>query len=193
MTQEEFNAKYWAAQPPEVRALAAMPRTSEEEIRARIDAADDLARKGFIIDADIHGYGYDPYTNMVRMRDHGYTWYPARFQTPNYDQAPGVSMPSGVVGWPNRPYNPHAPMPGSIKVSLDPADYPPFDSAPAPPPPVPQGVPGAFTGPKTRGLLVGDNSPAGVKWTDRVTGQVWVKRWYANPFGGSVQWELVGE
>lgn len=197
MTQEQFNNMYWAAQPPEVRALAAMPRTSEEEIGARIDAADDLARKGFVIDAEIHGYGYDPYTNMVRMRDHGYTWYPARFQTPNYDLAPGVAgMPRNVISggtvWPNRPYDPNNPMPGSIKVSLDPADYPPFDKAPEPPPPVPQGVPGVITGRRTRGIIPGDNSPDGTKWTDVTTGRVWVKRFYANPFGGSVQWELEG-
>lgn len=198
MTREQFNEMYWAAQPPEVRALRDMPVGTEKQIQARQDAADKLAQQGFVIDNDIHGYDRDPFMQMIEKRDHGYTWYPARLQTPNYDLPPGVvGLPGNVISggtmWPNRPYDPNKPMPGSIKVSLDPADYPPFDKAPAPPPPIPQGVPGVITGRRTRGIIPGDNSPDGTKWTDVATGRVWVKRFYANPFGGGVQWELEGE
>lgn len=198
MTREEFNEMYWLAQHPEVRALKPMPVSTEKEISARYEAAEKLAKQGFVIDVEIHSYDRDPFLQMIRMRDYGYTWYPALLQTPTFELPPGIAgLPGNVISggsmWPNRPYNPNAPMPGSIKVSLDPADYPPFDEAPAPPPPVPQGVPGVITGRKTRGIIVGDNSPAGTKWTDMATGSVWVKRFYANPFGGSVQWELEGE
>lgn len=181
LTREDFNAIYWAAQPPEVRALKTMPVGNEQQIHARYSAAFDLAKRGFVIDKEIHTYDRDPFTTMVAMRDQGYTWYPALLQNPNYDLAPGVvnGMPGNVISggsvWPNRPYNPNAPMPGSIKVSIDPEDYPPFDAAPEPPPPVSQGVPGAFMGHNLRGLIPGDNSPAGTVWTDEV-GKAWVKR-----------------
>ena len=114
--QAEFNRLYFASKPLRLR----QPVSS--------DVAMELALKGFIVDLEINVYGWDPYLIMSQRQRFGYTWYPNILQ-PIPTIAPGVGVPALA------PYDPLHPPPGSIKVSLDSVDYPPFDPpAPAPPP-----------------------------------------------------------
>lgn len=115
---------YWAAQPPQVRALRAM--TSNEVGLA----AKQLADQGFIIDVAIMVYQWDPVTVMGIRQQEGFTWVPSGNQ-PDIPVMPGLSVP----GLPT--YDPNNPPPGSIKVSINAADYPAFDPPPPPPPPLP--------------------------------------------------------
>ncbi len=63
----------------------------------------------------------------------GYTWVPSALQPP-VTIAPGLTRNPGVVA-----YNPLDPPAGSIKVSTNIADYPPFTPPPQPTPQTPAG------------------------------------------------------
>lgn len=121
---------YWNAQAPAVRALRNLTVNA-----ARIKQAQALAVAGYVIDAQIHGFGQDPLIEMLVRKNQGFTWVPNAMQAP-IQVMPGLTFP----GLPS--YDPANPPPGSIKVSLDAADYPPFDPLP---PPVP--VTAAHIGP----------------------------------------------
>lgn len=130
MTSAFFNQVYWAAQQHEVQALRALGEAPERRIRAQ-----ELAFKGFLIDAQIHAVGLDPYTEMVDRVEAGYVdqvtgrgWVPNMLQA-NVQEAPGILTP-GL-----QPYDPKNPWPGSILVSLSLEDYPPIDPLPKPDPP----------------------------------------------------------
>lgn len=105
-------AIYWAAQPAEIEALWDM------QDDARMARAMELAVKGFSIDKNIHFLGMDPVTIMGLRSLDGFTWVPNAMQ-PALVTYPGVVFPGA-----NAQYDADHPPPGSIKVSVDPADYP---------------------------------------------------------------------
>src|ERR1041385_2776639 len=103
-SNQTFNEAYWAHQPPEVRALRGVPPDVGMETPGGLtDQAKALIQKGFIIDVPIMVWGWDPFKVMSLRIQYGYSSVP---------DALGVSR---------------------IKVSTDPADFPPFDP-PAPTP-----------------------------------------------------------
>jgi hypothetical protein len=175
-----FDAAYWAHQPPEVRELRDMTDANQ-----RLSRASDLAMKGFTIDVPIMAWAFDPYYTMRLRRDYGFTWVPSALQPP-VSIAPSLTMPGTA------PYDPNAAPPGSIKVSLDPADYPPFNP-PAPPAPAPV----------QSGSPVGDQSVGniyhGQAWDSAPDGTVvveprgkFLKHRIATPFGFMQFWEKIG-
>jgi hypothetical protein len=108
-----FDNAYWASKDPAVAALRPMTDPT-----ARATAAFQLAQAGEIIDKNIDALGMSPYLMMLqRQAVDGDVW-----------------VPSGLQGQPTNPQDMQkGPVPaGAIKVSTDPADFPPF--APAPPP-----------------------------------------------------------
>ncbi len=113
---------YWANQPPAVRALRNL---SPEDVGG---AAKQLSDQGFLIDVPIMVYQWDPVTVMGLRRVWGYTWVPSGAQA-NVPVVPGLVVP----GMPE--YDPKNAPANSIKVSIDAADYPPFDPPPPPLPP----------------------------------------------------------
>lgn len=124
--QAELNAAYWANKPPPVRALNLMDPDTP-----RMDAAYDLVMKGYNIFAEVDADGWDAWTVMSNLSRYGYTWYPNMVQVDRQTKieiAPGIMVPTIAN------YDPLHPPPGSIKISLDLSDYPPFDP-PKPPPP----------------------------------------------------------
>lgn len=121
---------YWASQPPVVRALRALD-SSEAPL-----AAKQLSDQGYKIDVAIIAYQFDPVTTMGIRQNSGFTWVPAGNQA-QIPTMPNCPMP----GLPN--YDPNNPPVGSIKVSIDAADYPAFDPPPPPPPALPTNIVGA--------------------------------------------------
>lgn len=148
---------YWAAQPPAVRALRGMDPTLVGI------AAKKLADQGYIVDVYIMVYQYDAVTAMGIRQNNGFTWVPSADQ-PNIPTMPGCSVP----GLPN--YDPNNPPAGSIKVSLNAVDYPPFDPPPPPAPPAATNVVGIFEYGNVYSFGPGAKDSTG-KWTV-VDGQV---------------------
>ncbi len=146
-----FDQAYWAAQPPEVQALQSLASPQA--------AALSLATKGFTIDVPIMIWKWDPWKVMRLRVQYGYTWVPSALQPP-IQEAPGVNEP-GL-----QPYDPNNPPAGSIKVSLNLADYPPYN----PPAPTPQPTTTNYVGSLDFGniyfALPGDPTPDGVIVTD---------------------------
>jgi hypothetical protein len=114
-----FDNAYWAHQPPEVQALRNIPDPSS--------AALGLAAKGFTIDVPIMIWKWDAWKVMRLREQYGYTWVPSALQPP-------IQEPPGIVVPGLQPYDPNNPPPGSIKVSLNVADYPAYPTPPAPTP-----------------------------------------------------------
>jgi hypothetical protein len=120
-----FEDAYWNSQPPAVQSLRTITLGT-----ARETAAKALALEGYIIDVPIMVWGQVAYIVMLERQQFGYTWVPSGLQ-PNLPTTPGNALP----GLP--PYDPNNPPPGSINVSINIADYPPYVTpAPAPPAPV---------------------------------------------------------
>lgn len=115
--QFEFDNAYWAAQPPIVRSLR-----DEQDADKRKMIGALLADYNYRIDNAIMVWGWDPYNVMKLRLSFGYTWTPLAQQSP-VQMAPGLSMPGTLV-----PYDPKVPTPHAFKVSLDFADYPPFQA-----------------------------------------------------------------
>ena len=189
-TQSQFNQAYRAAQPPEVRGLMDMPSDSSESISARVARGAGLASKGYTIDAPIMVYGWDPYLAMTERQNLGLTWVPSALQPglgmPGQYSEPGLNTP-GTLG----PYPSTAP-PGSIKVSTNLADYPPFDP-PAPPAPVPPPDTDPV-GPQSVGNLylstiAGNSYPDGATYTE--ARGTFLKHVTITPFGRTNYWEKV--
>lgn len=180
MTEQEFNSAYWAAKPPSVRALKDIENQQERALKAF-----EQATRGFVVDVPTMVWGWSPYLVMKMRQDYGYTWVPSALQPP-VSIAPGLSVP-GVVS-----YDPNNPLAGSIKVSLDLADYPPFDP---PPPPAPQQTAGDPVGPQ---IIPGMPMYQVLAWYDGADGSAWsgprgrfVLHSVMNPFGRSRYWEKV--
>lgn len=150
----EFESAYWASQKPEVAALHSMERGPAREQRAI-----ELAIKGFAIDVPIMVWDQDAYYQMLIRVQYGFTWVPAMLQ-PNISAAPGNDDP-GIV---NR-YDPKHPPAGSIKVSLDLDDYPPFVRPPVVVAPTfnPVGPPKGYA---NMYEWLGGNEPDGFEYTD---------------------------
>lgn len=178
--QTEFDKVYWAAQPPELRALPAV-----EDYNQRVSRAGNLAAKGFTVDVPIMVYDWDPYLVMKIRQDSGFTWVPSALQ-PNISVAPGISQPNAVS------YDPTHPPAGSIKVSINIADYPPIDP-PAPATPQQQAANGDPVGIQSLGTLYlsvpGESYPDGAKFTD--SRGTFLKHVTFTPFGRTNYWEKV--
>ena len=95
---------YWAMQPPAVQALRDTPEDQ------RLGLAQQLAQRGYTIDAPIMVWGWDPLVTMTVRQNLGYTWVPSALQQP-VSVVPGVNFP----GLPS--YDPNSPPPGSIRVT----------------------------------------------------------------------------
>lgn len=177
--QKEFDAAYWASQPPELRA-----RLDDDLQRAGLRAV-QLAAKGFIVDVPIMVWGWDPYLTMKLRSDFGYTWVPSALQPPP-GNAPGAPISATGIA-----YDPLKPPPGSIRVSLDPKDYPPFDP---PKPPVVLRVDQSPVGPQNLGTtyyaMIGDPWPDGKEWDTDPRGK-FKKHVVNTPFGLQGWWEKV--
>src|SRR3984885_11913523 len=127
-TQQQFDQSYWAAQPPAVQALGSITDQNQRDTLAA-----QLATEGFTIDVPIMVWGWDAYLVMTMRAQFGYTWVPSALQPP-VSIAPGTTQP-GVI-----PYNPADPPPGSIKLSTNVSDYPPFTLPAQPTPQTPAGI-----------------------------------------------------
>jgi len=178
----DFDKIYWLSQPPEVRALE-VNTTPDQDIR--MGRGIELAIKGFKIDVPIMLWGWDPYKVMKLRMDYGYTWVPSALQPP-VSAAPGLTGP-GIT-----PYDPANPPGGSIKVSIDPKDYPPFD------PPVTVERPTVAVGPGPVGMnsvgnlfysVPGETFLDGQKFSD--SRGTFLKHVTITPFGRSPYWEKV--
>ena len=180
-TQTQFDQAYWASQPPEVRALVGIADQTQ-----RASVAAQLASQGFTIDVPIMVWGWDAYLVMTMRANYGFTWVPSALQ-PAVTMAPGVSIPGTL------PYDPANPPPGSIRVSTNIQDYPPFDP-PAPPTPQPAPVGTDPVGNQSVGTLYYsvpgvDNYPDGAKYTD--SRGTFLKHVVITPFGRTCYWEKI--
>lgn len=119
--------QYWNAQPQAVRALRNLSTTDG----SRIAQAATLANEGFTIDGAIMVNGWDANIIMTIRQADGMTWVPS-FLQPNIQ--PYLVGNQTATNPPFVPYDPTNRPPGSIKVSTNPNDYPPFDPPPPPPP-----------------------------------------------------------
>ena len=128
-----FDTAYWNAQAPAVASLQTLAGEAQRET-----AAQALAQNGLIIDVPIMVWGWDPWKVMLLRQSFGYTWVPSMLQ------ANLASAPRGMPPFGQSPYNPNDPPPGSIKVSTNIADYPPY-TPPSPPPTPPQRYPPAHS------------------------------------------------
>jgi hypothetical protein len=120
---------------------------------------------------------------MKLRSDFGYTWVPAALQTP-VTIAPGLSAPGAV------PYDAAHPPSGSIRVTLNPTDYPPFNPPSVTPSPTATNEP---VGQQSLGVLYysvpGENFPDGGKFTD--SRGTFLKHVVITPFGRMNYWEKV--
>lgn len=100
-TQEQFDAAYWAAQPPAIQAL----QGSAE----RVQLAAQLANQGYLIDYDIMALGEDPYDIMLLRAQYGYNvGVPSMLLQP-IGAVPGYAVP-GLTPLPGQmPYPSVAP------------------------------------------------------------------------------------
>lgn len=99
------NDIYRASKAPAVRALYALPSGTQRDILAQ-----QLAAQGYLLDVPIDVWNWDAVTTMAVRQQLGFTWVPSALQAPL----------NGAIGS-------GAPPLGSIKVSTNAADYPPFD------------------------------------------------------------------
>lgn len=178
MTPEEFNAVYWASKSPAVAQLNSLKPFSTE----RTAKAVELAQTGEKVDMDIDAYGMSPWHTMKLRSQYGYTWVPAINQEP-IPVAPGLFFPGLPL------YDPTSSPAGSVKVSVDPADYPQV-APPLPPQPPVSGVPAepnwvlAVNG--WAPVLPLDTSPNGFVYNG-VNGK-WLKVVINTPWGASAYW-----
>lgn len=177
--QTEFDKAYWAAQQPEIRSLPSI-----EDFDQRVQRGADLAAKGFTVDVPIMVWSWDAYLVMKQRSDYGYTWVPSALQ-PNISVAPNINQ-NGAP-----PYDPTRPPAGSIRVSTNIADYPPFNPpAPTPQQPASNGDP---VGIQSLGTLYlstpGETYPDGAKFSD--ARGTFIKHITFTPFGQTNYWERV--
>lgn len=175
---EDFNKVYWASKTPEVLALNNLEPFSP----ARIAKAVELAKSGVKIDMVVDAWGSQPWYAMKNRIMYGYTWVPSILQEP-VCSAPGVDFPGCTR------YNAANPPVGSIKVSVDPKDYPPA-VVEVTPPPVVTSVPSEPNWTLQAGgwapVLPLDKSPNGTVYNGP-KGK-WVKTVINTPFGLSAYW-----
>ena len=133
--QAAFNAAYLASLRPELLTLTQnyehkyFVGSPEYDPKAAATLLADAMATGHTIDTQIMLWGMDPYTVMFMRVLYGYTYVPS-FGQPNFTSSPGNASPF-------QESNIQAGVPaGTIAVSLNPADYPPY-VAPIVPPPIP--------------------------------------------------------
>jgi len=175
-SQDVTNEIYWASQPPEVRAI-----NQEHDVTVRARLAEELAKAGFKIDVPIMVWQWDAFKVMQLRKAYGYTWVPSALM-------PNIQIAPGLISHGSTPYDPNSPPSGSIKVSTDAIDYPPYDK-----PPVVTPAPSSPVGVQSIGNLylttVGDTLPSGTVVTDS-RGR-FIKRVQAGPFGAWAYWEKI--
>lgn len=126
--QAAFDKAYLAAQPPEIGALMAMDPADPQ----RAALAQQLAPT-HVIDVPVQVWGWDAFATMRQRLVDDLKWVPSALQPSICLAVPTASNP------PYCPYDATKAPAGSIKVSIDPADFPAFQ-APAPLPPTPAGA-----------------------------------------------------
>ncbi len=180
-TQSEFDQAYWASEPPEIVAAFGPASTLSQDDRTT--RAVQLAQQGFTIDIAIMVWDWDPYLVMTMRANYGFTWVPAALQPP-ITVAPGLSFPGAA-------YDPNSPPAGSIPVSVNIANYPPYappaSTAPAAPPP--QDPVGLQSVGNLYLSVVGDSYPDGAEYTD--SRGTFLKHVVITPFGRNNYWELI--
>lgn len=123
MYQETFNQTYRYSKPKAIRDLHDLIGTAEGGVQItgvhhRTMRGHELADMGYLLDVVIDiVYGGDAETTMLIRKNQGFTWVPSANQEP-VRVMPGLTFP----GLPS--YDPDNPPVGSLKVSLDPKDFP---------------------------------------------------------------------
>jgi hypothetical protein len=172
--QAAFDTAYWASQPPAVAACKT-PCTQAQ--------ATTLAADGYSVDVPIDVWGWDAFETMTLRAQFGYTWVPALGQTP-ICAAPGLVYPGCPA------YNPNAPPAGSILVSTNPANYPPFQPAPVNTAPAPISYVGGLNFGCVYIDLAGDPAINGAQVVKN--GQTFTLSVVATPFGNERWYTLNG-
>lgn len=180
--QSNFDQAYWASLPPEVVAAFGPASTLSEDDRTT--RAVQLAQQGFTIDIPIMVWHWDAYLMMTMRSNFGYTWVPAALQPP-IPVAPGLSFPGAAT------YDPTHPPAGSIPVSVNIQDYPPFvpPVAPAAPTQAGQDPVGLQSVGNLYLSVPGDFYPDGAKYTD--SRGTFLKHVALTPFGRNNYWEKI--
>jgi len=111
---------YWASKDPRLKELLTLnlpDGTGLPDLAARAARGAELDALGLIVDRQIMFWGWDPVLVMADRASLGLPWVPNAFQG-NLERDTDMDKP----------------FQRSIKVSLDPADYPPVEIAPVPKP-----------------------------------------------------------
>jgi len=109
--KETFDEAYRQSQPKLIRDAMALNDASRGP-RFR-----ELAARGYVIDEAIMVGRWDPYDTMLERVNGGFTWIPSGLQA-NIVIMPGLDFPGQAS------YDAANPPPGSLKVSIDPKDFP---------------------------------------------------------------------
>ena len=153
--QSLFNQTYYGSKNPVFWPLfagrpdlkgnarwSALPQLSQDDTWTLVG---HLIATGWIVDEEIDAEGMEPFTTMFMRELYGQTWEPAGL---GKTQSTEVLIPGMFSG----------PVPsGTIKVSTNLADFPPY--VPPPPPAAPPG-PGKMANPVGRRLSFGNPATA---------------------------------
>lgn len=174
-SQQAFDAAYWASQAPSVTVL------QSQGYPGNVITATNLAGQGYTIDVPIMVYHWDACLVQSERKKDGYTWVPSALQPP-------VTVVPGLT-FNGQAYDPANPPSGSIRVTVNAADYKPY-VVPAPSQPLPQStVPvGGLNYANVYFATVGDTRPDGATYTD--SRGTFTKHVQANPFGQTIYWTL---
>lgn len=115
-----FNEIYRLSLPPTLRALYDRAQADKTDRTGLTKDAFAAAELGYKVDVPIMVWGWAPFDVMTMRANYGYTWVPAALGAPVI-MAPGLHAPGYAD------YDALNPPAGSIRVSLNPNDYPPFD------------------------------------------------------------------
>lgn len=129
-TAQALQKAYALSRPPEIQALLAKRATPNLAVPplTYVDGpelyfeAQQLGKQGLLVDGEIDGYGTLVIAAMTERLNSGYAWW--------------VNIMQPVPGSPVGYSDPNVRPPGALKVSINPADFPPFNPpvvTPAPP------------------------------------------------------------
>ena len=191
--QSIFDLTYVAFLDPRRAALFAgslgLPGTALDPATRQATAL-ALAQSGLVIDGWIDAAGADPYFTMLWRKNNGYTWYPSILQPGVATTVKGAIVPGYAT------YDPSNPPPGSILVSTNLSDYPPFAVAPPviiPPETTLFGVfiaPGMYFASETAiQLATAGAIKAGQQEVNPSDGLTYTFIVSANPMGNSYYWK----